>query len=469
MGDLALGRRVVALLIAFAVGGALALVTLSEPAGASSATLNVLSGNASVVHDGAARAATDGETISASDTVTTAGDGYALLSFVDGSTLSMAPGTTVVVEEASAHPGSTVTRLSQAVGRSWSSVQRFASARSRYEIRTPSVTATVRGTAFAVDVAPDGTTAVHTLEGVVGAINDQGEVLVVAGTQVVVAPRQAPPAPQAPPPAPVRTFRIESAELVVVDQAGRACGLHPSGVVQQIPGCVVRNGEIRIEGEGAVAKLTLVSAGTAPVPSSVEQVVVPGTGPASASPVPVEAPASALPIVVATPAPTSVVVTDVQVPLIGPVPVVVPTATPVPASRASASPLAVPPFELPALPLSTPAPARAAPTLAPTPLPTALVTAAPILAPTPLPSIAVTASPTVGLSPLPTVQTTPLPIFEVTPLPTAEATLPPLTPAPAPPPTPAPTTSPTQAPTPTPTPLIELPTPTLPPAPSIGL
>lgn len=59
-------------------------------------------------------------------------------------------------------------------------------------IVTPTVTAAIRGTEFVVEVAPDGTTTITMLEGVVEASNEYGEVTVTAGEQAHVEPGTAP-------------------------------------------------------------------------------------------------------------------------------------------------------------------------------------------------------------------------------------------------------------------------------------
>ena len=447
-----LGRRAAFALVSFTLAAALALALFPVPAAASAVTLYVTSGSAQVTRAGAARAAIDGEQILAGDAVATSADGHVVLSFVDGSTLTLEPSTRVTVEESSAHPTSSVTRIAQSVGRTWSSVQRIATPRSRYEVSTPSLTATVRGTAFEIDVASDGATRVHTVEGAVAVANPHGEVLVPAGTQTTATPSTA-PAPVAPPPAqPRRVVEIGTAATVVRDDAGRSCGRTPNGVVQQIPGCVVQGGTIVIVGTAAERRLTSVDSATAPG------------------------------LVVATPPPTPAV-TDVSLPGIGVVPVQLPTFGPTlaPAATEPAPParLAVPTLPplptsaptiaitpLPAVvPTSTPAPVvTAAPTVVPTAVPTVAPTAVPTTVPTAVPTIAPTPLPTAAPAPIPTPVPTAVPTLAVPTLavptlaPTAAPTLfasPAPSPAAAPvegaTPTPAPTASPTPAPTPTPT------------------
>lgn len=449
MGFLRLERTAALGPIAVAVGLALLLAVFPLPASAGTTTLYLTSGSATITRAGAAQAAADGDTLREGDTVTTTAGGTALLAFADGSTLTLEPSTTITVAEASAHPTFTVTRLVQTVGRTWSSVQRLATARSRYEIRAPALTATVRGTAFEVEVGADGTTRVHTVQGTVSVANERGTALVVAGTQTTATPSTAPAAPAPPPAAPQRTIRIGSAPIVVIDGARRSCGRVEGAVLQQIPGCVVHGEEIRIVGPAASAELRQRE---------------------------VSDPAAAVDIVIVTPRPTPLPAQDVRVPVIGVIPVQPARGTTVPIGGGTGAPLVapLPGATLPPLPTSAPtasiapdaAPTLAVPTLPALPLATAAPTLGaptptlpvptPTLEPPPPPTIAPTALPTIA----PTIAPTAVPVI-ATPTPVSTATAAP---------TPAPTPTPTAAPTATPTPALPLPTPTLPLAtPGVGL
>src|SRR6185503_2432612 len=59
-------------------------------------------------------------------------------------------------------------------------------------IETPTVTAAIKGTEFAVDVAPGGATTITMIEGVVLASNEHGSVEVRAGERAVAEPGKAP-------------------------------------------------------------------------------------------------------------------------------------------------------------------------------------------------------------------------------------------------------------------------------------
>jgi hypothetical protein len=160
-------RRYLALLAAAIVAGGLAL---TQDRGAASATmLDVYTGTVEVAHAGADFAdAVDGQVLGAGDRVRTGPDGEALITFFDGSTLALDPSSAVSLEELAAErSGSIAIVIAQTAGRTWSSVQKLAQADSRYEIRTPALAATVRGTAFEVDVEDEQTHTVQTAEGLV--------------------------------------------------------------------------------------------------------------------------------------------------------------------------------------------------------------------------------------------------------------------------------------------------------------
>ena len=184
-----------AILSAFAVAGQTRAV-------ASPSVLAVLAGRVELAHGSAAYAgARDGQTVTAGDRVRTGDTGHAVVTFFDGSTLDIGSATEVAIE-AAASSGATVDLvISQAIGRTFSSVHKLVDPRSRYEIRTPSLVAAVRGTKFEVEVAADGSAAERTTEGLVAVSSAGAEVFVPAGAQTR-ATRGTRPAAPAPIPAP---------------------------------------------------------------------------------------------------------------------------------------------------------------------------------------------------------------------------------------------------------------------------
>jgi len=235
------------LLIALLAAGVLipaALILTQQRASAANMTLTILGGTADVARGtGGFSRATDGQVLNAGDHVRTADSGHAIVTFLDGSTIEIEPATTITVIQASAAASGAITiQLEQAIGRTWSSVQRLVRADSKFELRTPATTATVRGTGFTTDVLASGATTVTTTDGIVE-VSAQGTTVVVpAGSLTTVEPSSTPS-----PPGPARRaqntlrFGLHSpAHLIVVDAFGRACGVVPTGptMVRQIPGCL---------------------------------------------------------------------------------------------------------------------------------------------------------------------------------------------------------------------------------------
>jgi hypothetical protein len=240
-----LGRRrlLIAAVIAAIVVVPAALVMAQQRASSASTILSILDGSASVARGTAAFAvASDGDIVNTGDRVQTGDTGHAMVTFFDGSTLEIEPATTVQVEEsASAASGAISIRIAQTIGRTWASVQKLTRADSKFEIRTPSLTAGVRGTGFVTEVLADGTSTVRTTDGSV-VVTAQGQSVIVGAGQTTTAPATAPPtAPSATPRTNRLRFGMHSpAYLVVVDPFGRACGIVLPGptVVRQIPGCL---------------------------------------------------------------------------------------------------------------------------------------------------------------------------------------------------------------------------------------
>ena len=240
------GRRrlLIAAVIAALVVVPAALVLLQQRAASASTILSILDGSASVARGAAAfAAASDGDIVNTGDRVQTADRSHAMVTFFDGSTLEIEPATTVQIEEAaSAASGAIAIRIAQTIGRTWASVQKLAHADSKFELRTPTLTAAVRGTGFITEVLADGTSSVQTIDGSVQVTGQGQSVLVTAGQSTTAQPNAPPTAPTSNS-APANTLRFglhSPAYLAVVDPFGRACGFVLPGpaVVRQIPGCL---------------------------------------------------------------------------------------------------------------------------------------------------------------------------------------------------------------------------------------
>jgi hypothetical protein len=207
---------------------------------ANAATLTVLHGQVDAQKAGGDFApAFDGDLLTGGDTVRANAAGNAVVTFFDGSTLTVESGSQVKVASLTkSSSGGIQVTIEQTLGRTWASVQKLGPD-SKFEIKTPSSTAAVRGTAFETVVETVNgvtTTTVKTTEGevVVQAVSG-GQTTVGAGQEVQVpqgAPAPAAPTQQAPSPR-LRFTPSANVGFTLIDPRGLQC----STGVRQIPGC----------------------------------------------------------------------------------------------------------------------------------------------------------------------------------------------------------------------------------------
>jgi len=208
------------------------------------AILTVISGEVLMRSTGADfAAASDGSVLYVGSTVRTSADARAIITLFEGSTVELEPASDITIEEATTRGGSTIVELAQSLGRSWHVVTHLTTADSRYEVKTPAATASVRGTAFEVAVDDASTTTVTTTEGRVATADAAAttEVLVTPDQTTTVHANSAPEPPRSAPGAQrVVTVSAMSASSLVVDPLGRANGFRDGRVVAQTPGARVR-------------------------------------------------------------------------------------------------------------------------------------------------------------------------------------------------------------------------------------
>jgi hypothetical protein len=106
------------------------------------AILTVISGDVLMRTTGDFTLAMDGTVLYVGSVLRTSADARALITLFEGSTMELDPSSDVTIEDATARGSST---FAQMLGRGWHVVTRLTSADSRYEFRTPSATASVRG------------------------------------------------------------------------------------------------------------------------------------------------------------------------------------------------------------------------------------------------------------------------------------------------------------------------------------
>jgi hypothetical protein len=217
------------------------------------ATLAVLNTAIEGARAGAAfTPALDGEIYATGDLVRANVEGRAVLTFFDGSSLSVDPGAQVKVVALNrvSTDGIQVT-VEQSLGRSWQSVQKLKTPDSRYEVRTPSTTAVVRGTGFLTSVqqlTTGGTQTTYQVDEGSLQVNATagGSVTVPAGSQVTIAEGAQAPASATPMAASPRLDVNTSAELafLLIAPTGQSCGTALRKA--EIFGCVVTANKISI-------------------------------------------------------------------------------------------------------------------------------------------------------------------------------------------------------------------------------
>jgi hypothetical protein len=188
--------------------------------------------------------ALDGDVLGNGDFVRSSKDGRAVLTFFDGSTLSVDPASLVKVLTLNRlSSGGIALLVEQTLGRSWAAVSKLKTPDSKFEIKTPTSIAAVRGTSFETSVTQnaDGTFSVtyKVDDGeILVTANAGGSVAVGAGQQVTIATNQ--PAPTqaiALPPAPRLVMTAATGlEFSVTASTGATCGNGRNK--QEIFGCV---------------------------------------------------------------------------------------------------------------------------------------------------------------------------------------------------------------------------------------
>lgn len=234
-------RRVIAVVaVAFVLFVALGVSgTFGGRALGAATIVTMISGDVQVRHGAAAAfvTATDGEVLVAGDTVRTADGARAVLTYFEGSTVSVEPNTELTIETAASFTdGSTVVVMQQNFGRTWHVVTKLITGNSKYEVKTPASTASVRGTAFQVDSDGERTTVTTTEGTVVARVADPDHVgqtvdVPVPAGKTHEQKKNARPAPAATAPQSERTLTmtLDDQNSLVIDAEGRANGIDKNG------------------------------------------------------------------------------------------------------------------------------------------------------------------------------------------------------------------------------------------------
>lgn len=216
----------------------------------SSCTLNILQGSAEVQtpHTITWEEAKNGMKLEPGSRVSTGEDSHVLLTFSEGSTTKLGPGSDLLVAnlEGNRENYPEVIILKQQSGSTWNQVAKLADSKHRFEVQTPSANVMARGTLFLVNVDASGRTLTQTTEGQVDVSAQSRLVHVFAGQQTEAAPGAPPSVPEPMPPTSNELIVTVSTPAVgmVIDPHGSRTGYLPDGSeLNQIAGSSSSVGE----------------------------------------------------------------------------------------------------------------------------------------------------------------------------------------------------------------------------------
>ena len=227
---------------------ALVLLSGRETGIAQASSLAVYSGGVERLEADAWRRLSDGAALSEGDRLRTTVEGRALITFADGSTIALEPGTELVLSRVRRDQGARTIEIEQVTGALWNDVTGDNSAEGgSYLVRTPEATIRVSGAAFSTQVRP-GETEITAADGSVE-VEANGQRVTLAANESVIA-RAAPEGGQ------LLSDRAQSAASTVtidapfaaslVSQYGQATGVQPQGEVHQhLPGATTTMPDVR--------------------------------------------------------------------------------------------------------------------------------------------------------------------------------------------------------------------------------
>ena len=245
---LRLWRPAFAPAVALAVAALLLFVGLpwfGSNGAAAETVLTVLQGDVVVETEGGAVPGRDRMLLRPNDRVITGDAARAVLTFFDGSSVTLESGTVLLIASVAEEDAGLRAVLVQERGRTWTHVP--APGVAKIEIDTPNARVETRTSSFETTVSDDGRTDVDARGGPVSVESGDSRVEVPAGhTSTVETPGIVTPPSVAAPPARVLVVAVHGPVLAyLVDPAGAAVGLvAPAQPVNQIRGAaVVREGD----------------------------------------------------------------------------------------------------------------------------------------------------------------------------------------------------------------------------------
>ena len=199
-------------------------------------TLSILRGDGQYSEQarGPIVAAIDGQDVAVGDRVITGPDTNVVLTFFEGSTFTITPNTDIVVERLQGDQTTRDFSLRLNAGTIWARVVSLVNPAARFEVRTPSAVAVVRGSQIGARVLPDGTFQCWTREGSMTVETSAGQQASLAPCETVLVQPDGQLAAQRPfePAASVLRFDVRgSVWSVVVHPDGGANGVVEPGIV----------------------------------------------------------------------------------------------------------------------------------------------------------------------------------------------------------------------------------------------
>lgn len=152
----------------------------SSPSVASSAaTLNIVAGDVKVIppDGGAARSATDGMSVAVGTHVVTGPKATALVTFLDGSTLTVQPDSDVTVKQADLGERKSTVRIKVNLGTVWARVAKLVDSGSSFSLESNSATATVHDGLIGAKQEADGTFTCWTRAGNLFIVDSNGRII----------------------------------------------------------------------------------------------------------------------------------------------------------------------------------------------------------------------------------------------------------------------------------------------------
>jgi len=221
---------VIALIITFAIP-----VFSPAPISAAEFTLSILKGTAEVCNPGNSEwlSGTDGKELAVGTRVRAARDSIVLLTFFDGSTTRLEPGSEVLVSRSEYNDAKQVNiELEQSSGKTWNYVISGQGQNTGFSVKTPQIQAEAAGTAFSVEVSPLNKTALIVAEGQVRILEREREIMLAQNQQIEVGDVQVSSEPQPAPPAENEMVVITALPGVgsVRNPDGASTGYLPDGV-----------------------------------------------------------------------------------------------------------------------------------------------------------------------------------------------------------------------------------------------